>query len=136
MLVACGGADDAADGALTVRGASVDVPVTDRQAVVRLVIDNREGPDDRLVGASSPAAEEATIHESMVDDLERSVMEERSGLAIPAGRQVFFSPGSYHVMLQRLRRPLEVGDEVEVRLEFERAGTVVVVAPVTELPTN
>jgi copper(I)-binding protein len=101
-----------------------------------MVIDNRDGPDDRLVGASSPAAEEATIHESMVDDLERSVMEERVGLAIPAGREVFFSPGSYHVMLQRLRQPLEVGDQVEVRLEFERAGTVVVVAAVTELPTN
>jgi periplasmic copper chaperone A len=136
LLLGCSGAGPGPDGALVVRGATVDLPLNDRQAVVRLIIDNRDGPADRLLGASSPAAEAATVHESMADDQDRSVMEERPSLEIPAGEQVFFSPGSYHVMLERLRRPLELGDEVEITLRFERAGAVVVVAPVTELPTN
>jgi periplasmic copper chaperone A len=134
---ACGGADaPPPTGSLVVRGASVDRPVNDRRAVVRMVIDNRAGADDRLVGASSPMAEAATVHESMVDPAGRSTMEDRPGLDIPAGTQVFFSPGSYHVMLERLRVPLALGDEVVIVLEFERAGAVEVVATVEELPVN
>ena len=42
------------------------------------------------------------------------------------------APGGYHVMLMNLVEPLEVGDTVHVTLEFERAGEVMIAAPVTD----
>jgi len=51
-------------------------------------------------------------------------------LEIPPGGTVSLEPGGYHLMLMGVGAELKVGGKIELRLEFEKAGTVVVQAEV------
>ena len=78
--------------------------------------------DTALVAVSSPAAKIAEIHEMK---LEGGVMRMNAmdKLALPAGKAVELKPGSYHVMLMELAKPLNEGDAVSLQLTFEdKAG--------------
>ena len=73
----------------------------------------REG--QRLVGASSPVAGVAEIHEMKMDG---SVMTMRpiGALDLPAGRTVELKPGGLHLMLMDLKQPLAAGTTVPLTL--------------------
>jgi copper(I)-binding protein len=75
----------------------------------------------RLVGASSPVAKIAEVHEMK---LEAGVMKMRAAdrLELPAGKAVTLAPGGYHVMLMGLAQPLREGDAVPITLTIEDAG--------------
>lgn len=61
------------------------------------------------------------------------VMQElTSGLALDADETVSFEPGGYHVMLRDIAAPLEVGDEIELTLEFAEAGSTTLTVEVAE----
>lgn len=88
-------------------------------AVYLTVADN--GQPDRLVGASTPAAASAELHET-IDD--KGVMKMRpldGGVALLPGKPVEFKPGGYHVMLTGLKAPLRAGDTFPLTLTFEHA---------------
>ena len=86
----------------------------------------------KLVSVSTPAAEIAEVHEM---SMEGSVMRMRlvAALDIPAGKPVELKPGSYHLMLMKLKAPIKDGENVPLTLVFEDQGkarmTVQVVAP-------
>ncbi|WP_300454128.1 copper chaperone PCu(A)C [Accumulibacter sp.] len=71
-----------------------------------------------LVGAASPAAAITEIHEMK---MEGGVMKMRSipRLPLPAGKPVQLGPGGYHVMLIKLKQPLQKGDSVALTLQVE-----------------
>jgi copper(I)-binding protein len=71
-----------------------------------------------LVAAASPLAGIVEIHEMKMDG---NVMKMRAiaGLDLPAGKVVELKPGSYHVMLMDLKRPLKNGETVPVTLTIE-----------------
>ena len=129
----CGGGSEERDGTLRVLDATVDEPVNGRSSAARFVLDNRAGPDDRLVGASSDAAGSVTIHRSSVDADGATSMEDLAGVDVPSGEQVEFAPGGLHLMLEDFAAPLEPGDLVTLVLSFEEAGDVVVEAGVVPL---
>jgi copper(I)-binding protein len=81
-----------------------------------MTIVSRDGA--RLLGAASPVAGVAEIHEMA---LENNVMRMRAVAAVdlPAGREVQLKPGGYHVMLMDLQRPLQAGDRVRIELRLE-----------------
>jgi copper(I)-binding protein len=54
------------------------------------------------------------------------------GLPLPAGETVTLEPGGYHIMLLDLAEPLEVGDEIEVTLDFENADDMNMTVEVAE----
>ena len=80
---------------------------------------------DTLVGASTPVAESADVHESIDDN---GVMKMRSvaGVPIPAHGMVTFSPGGYHIMLMGLKRPLAAGQSFPLTLRFAHAAPMTV----------
>jgi copper(I)-binding protein len=109
--------------------------------------------DDQLVAASVPTevAGETQIHETVMaegegdmssttmaegdmaeGDMETMTMREVDSIELPAGEMVELKPGGYHVMLLDLVAPLEVGDEIELTLTFEKAGDRTVTAEVRE----
>ena len=117
--------------------------------------------DDALVGAtiSSDVVETVEIHETVMaddagdmDDMDGSgdmdgmddsgdmddhgsgmmTMQPVESIEVPAGETVALEPGGYHVMLIGLVEDLEVGDTVEVTLEFESGETQAVTAEVKE----
>ena len=71
-----------------------------------------------LVGAASPVAGTAEIHEMRMDG---AVMRMRQvpKVDLPAGRTVELKPGGYHIMLLELKRPLKKGEIVPIRLKLE-----------------
>jgi copper(I)-binding protein len=77
----------------------------------------------RLVGASTPVAGVAEVHEMK---MEGDVMKMRAlpALELPAGKTVQLKPGSYHLMLMDLKRPLAKDSTVPVTLRFKNAAGV------------
>ena len=69
----------------------------------------------RLVGASTPAAGVAEVHEMA---MQGDVMKMRAvpALDLPAGQPVELKPGGYHLMLMDLRAPLTPGSTVPLTL--------------------
>ncbi|RTL25732.1 MAG: copper chaperone PCu(A)C [Rhodocyclaceae bacterium] len=71
-----------------------------------------------VVGAASPAAGVVEIHEMAMDG---GVMKMRAvqRLDVQPGKPVELKPGSYHVMLIDLKKPLAAGEVVPITLKVE-----------------
>ena len=77
----------------------------------------------RLVGVASPVAGVAELHEmKMVGDVMK--MSAIAGLDLPAGQAVLLKPGSYHLMLMDLKRPLAKDSTIPLTLRFKDAKGV------------
>jgi len=86
-----------------------------------LTIKNAAKTPDKLVSASSPAADKVQTHVTVKDgDVFR--MREVKGYDIPAGGSFELKPGGAHLMLVNIKAPLKEGDKVPLTLRFERAG--------------
>jgi copper(I)-binding protein len=81
------------------------------------------GAPDRLVGASTPVAAMAEVHETVNDN---GVMRMRPVALLPLqpGKAVVLKPGGYHIMLMGLKQQLKDGDTFPVTLSFEKNGSV------------
>ncbi len=71
-----------------------------------------------LVGVASPAAKVVELHEMVMDN---NVMRMRAvpRLDVQPGKPVELKPGSYHVMLIDLNKPLAKGEVVPITLKVE-----------------
>jgi periplasmic copper chaperone A len=105
-------------------------PVGAKTGAVYMTLDNKSGTADRLTGASSDVADKLQIHEMTVENGVMKMREVAGGLSIPAGGSVTLKPGSYHMMLIGLRKPLTVGEQFPLTLTFEKAGNIAVTVPV------
>ena len=87
------------------------------------------GKSDRLVGAKTPAAGRAEIHEHI---LEKGVAKMRpvASVAVRGGTSVVLGPGAHHIMLLDLKAPLKEGDLVPITFVFEKAGEITIEATV------
>ena len=86
-----------------------------------MTIRNASRTPDKLMSASSPAADKVQTHVTVKDgDVFR--MREVKGYDIPAGGSFELKPGGAHLMLVNIKAPLKEGDKVPLTLRFERAG--------------
>jgi periplasmic copper chaperone A len=112
-------------------------PASAHNGAIYLTITNHGKDEDRLTGASTPAAAKAELHNSVNDN---GVMKMRAmdGVAIKPGGSAAFKPGGMHIMLVGLAHPLKAGDSFPVTLDFARAGaktvTVMVEKPGATTP--
>jgi copper(I)-binding protein len=97
-----------------------------------LTIINADSSAVELVGASSPSALAAEVHETMTHE-GMSHMMARTAVAIAPRDSLVMKPGGLHVMLLQLTRRLAVGDTIAMTLRFSAGDTVVVNVPVREL---
>ncbi|BCM25838.1 copper chaperone PCu(A)C [Methyloradius palustris] len=74
--------------------------------------------DITLVNITTDAAEHTQIH-SMTMDNGVMKMRELESLAIPAGKMVNLAPGGMHLMLMGLKKPLKVGGQLALTLQFK-----------------
>ncbi len=88
---------------------------------------------DRLVGASSPAAAKADVHEMQMDGTIMRMRALPNGLDLPAGQAVTLSPSGTHIMLEGLKAPLRQGSTVPVHLVFQTAPPVDIQATVQSI---
>lgn len=90
---------------------------------------------DTLVAVATPVAEAVEMHEMrMTGGLMR--MRRLAALPLAPGQVLRFAPGGHHLMLIGLRRPLQAGDTVPLRLTFRHAGTQQVPAEVRALTAD
>ena len=89
-----------------------------------MTITNSGTASDRLTGGSTPVAGEVQIHTVDMTDGVMRMRQLEDGLDIPAGESVALKPGSFHIMLMGLKRPLQRGESVPLTLTFEQAGPV------------
>ena len=59
-----------------------------------------------------------------------------NGRKIPAGDTIKFQPGSSHIMLEGLPKPLKLDEKFTIELIFANAGTVPVEIWVEEAPQH
>ena len=95
-----------------------------------MTIKNTTDTADRLLSVSVDFAQ-ASLHETKIEG-DVAQMVEVPGIDIPAGQTVELKSGSYHIMLMNPMKQLKVGDTVNLTLEFEKAGTIIVPAKVVE----
>ncbi len=88
---------------------------------------------DRLVAVSSPAAKVGEIHETVNDGGVMRMVPQPDGFEIPAKSVLELKPGGKHLMLIDLVAPLEIGQEIELTLTFEKAGEMVITVPVVDM---
>ena len=111
-----------ADPAINIKDAWVRTTVPGQKATGAFMkITAKEGT--RLVGASTPVAGVAEVHEMKMDG---DVMKMRAVpvLELPAGKTVELKPGGYHVMLMDLKAALPKDGTVPLTLLFKDAKGV------------
>ena len=105
-------------------------PLAGQDTAAYLVIADRSGTADALVGASSPDATSVEVHETTTGMDDMTGMGMAPKLEVPASGTLRLQPGGFHVMLSGLKRPLPAGGSIQLELRFEHAGTIVVQAEV------
>lgn len=99
------------------------LPPVSPNGAAYMVIENTGPEADALIGASTPVAARAEIHQHVhTDGVMRMVRVEEA--AIEADSQVTFEPGNHHIMLFDLNRPLRAGEAYPLTLHFKQAGDV------------
>jgi periplasmic copper chaperone A len=88
-----------------------------------------DGPADQLIGASTPVAASAGVHET-IDDSGVMKMRPVPSVALDTGKPVTLKPGGLHVMLMGLKAPLKAGDSFPLTLTFTHAPPLTVMVKV------
>jgi hypothetical protein len=142
LVAACSGGGA---GGITTSGAWARTsPMVAGAGAANVTIQNGGSAADALVGARSTVAKSTEVHETYA--LESAMPGQSTGMGgspmmgmrridrveIPAGGTLELKPGGYHIMLIELTQPLEVGQQIEITLVFEKAGEVRVTAEVRE----
>ena len=86
---------------------------------------------DKIVSANCDCAKATELHDvKMVDGTMKMV--QIPAMDIPANGELKLKPGSYHIMLIGLNRPLVAGETLPIKVKFEKAGEVTVQAKVKD----
>jgi copper(I)-binding protein len=88
-----------------------------------LEIRNSGRQPDRVVAASTPAAERVEFH-VQIRDGDVLKMREVKDFPVPSRQRLTLRPGGSHLMLIGLKQPLVKGGRVPLTLRFEQAGEV------------
>ena len=116
-------------GMITVK--NVWARATPRSGGAFMVIHNM-GPADELVGVKGDMAKKVQTHET-VNEGGVMKMKHVHAIPVPAKGMAMLKPGSYHVMMMGLHKPLKVGSHVPLTLVFKNAGELKVMAKVQKL---
>jgi periplasmic copper chaperone A len=108
-------------------------PPNARTGAVYLTLVNHGSAGDRLVAASSAAAERVELH-AHINDSGVMRMTAVNAINLAAGERVELRPGGLHVMLADLKGPLRENTQVSVTLRFAVAGEITIAVPVLRNP--
>lgn len=98
-----------------------------------MLVQNHGSTDDVLLSVSGDFSAKQELHLSHMVDGVMKMTEQEDGIVIPAGGEVLFKPGSYHLMFMGLAKPFVAGEVYRVTLEFRHAGVIELELPVREM---
>ena len=88
-------------------------------SAIYLDIRNDSDVPHNLVNWSADVANTTELHDSFVDEKGVSKMVKLDKLVMPAKTDSVLKPGSTHIMLLNLKRPLNIGDKFNLILYFD-----------------
>lgn len=94
-----------------------------------VTLTNHSDTERLLVGVESNVAKSVEIHLSQMKG-ETMVMERVDSIAVPAHGQAILKPGSFHIMMIGLERPLKAGDTVDFVLVMADGERIPMQAPI------
>ncbi|MBE9562840.1 MAG: copper chaperone PCu(A)C [Proteobacteria bacterium] len=112
-----------------------EAPPNARVLAAFMVIDNQSPESQTLVSVSCDDFERVEMHQTVEHD-GMMHMNKQEKLVIESKQQLILKPGSYHLMLMGIKRPLRAGDEVELTLKFANDTELVVKTPVRKSSSN
>ena len=95
-----------------------------------MVISNTGDEADRLVSASTDAADRVELHTHVMTDGVAKMMEVEEGFPVEAGGEVLLQRGGFHVMMMGLTAPFVQGEMISLTLTFEKAGDMTIMVPI------
>ena len=106
---------------------SQELPPNAPNVAAYFVVHNNGSSADTLLGVDSTISDDAQLHEHVHKD-GLMKMQQVQRVEVPAGKDLVFAPGAYHVMLMQPKdRSLLVdGKRFPLTLHFEKAGNVTV----------
>jgi periplasmic copper chaperone A len=96
-------------------------------------IENNSDKADTLYKAEFDLAGKVEIHETYDAGNDMMGMREVEMIVIPAKSTFELKPGSYHVMLMKLKQDIKKGDEGKITLFFMQAGEIKIKAKAKEM---
>ena len=95
-----------------------------------LTIENTNNIDERLLSLTSEISKKTQLHDMVVQNDIMKMKKLEDGVVIKANSRVSFSPGSYHIMFMKLKKPIIVMNKYQVILRFKNSGSVIIKMPV------
>ena len=129
VLVVTGCASANAASSIAVASAYVPQPTTPGTTVAYLDIRNN-GKLDRLISAQTSVGGTVQLRAPVARHAGILTMHTVSGIPIPANSMTLFNPDSYHLLITGAG-PMHDGKDITLRLTFANAGTVTIIAMVT-----
>ncbi len=130
-VASCSGGDSHSHGGegIVISNARINAPLPGQTTGVAFLRIDNHGEADRLLAVSSPVSGRVELHTHLNED---GVMKMRriEGIELPHDKAVELKPGSYHIML--FEAEMQIGDEVVLTLDFEKADDLTVVAPIEQ----
>ena len=109
---------------------SEETTKSDMAAVAYMQIKNTATSPDQLMGVSADFGD-ASLHETRMNG-DIMLMDPIAAIEFPAGALVELRSGSYHIMITNLKPGIKLGDTVQLTLQFEKAGNVIIPTKVTK----
>lgn len=93
---------------------------------------NHSDNDRAIVSASTPAAGKVELHDVIMQG-EVMKMRQIEKIELPAQSHISLKPGSLHIMLFELAKPLVEGEEIAVEVTFANGETQTFQAPIKKV---
>jgi copper(I)-binding protein len=132
-LAVTGCASASASSSIGVASAYVQVPATSGTTVAYLDIRNN-GKTDRLISVHTSVGGKVQLRAPVARHAGTLTMHTVPYIVVPSDTTTTFNPDSYHLLITGAG-PLHDGKDITLRLTFANAGTVTVIALVTN-PQN
>ena len=94
-------------------------------------VENNSNEADTLYSIESDVSKMVQLHETYSNGSVMG-MREIGQIVINPGEKVELEPGGKHVMVMKLKKDLKIGDKVDFKLHFRKAGEIKITAEVTE----
>ena len=91
------------------------------------IIENKGSKADTLYAVETDIAKMVQIHETFSNG-DVMGMREIGEVTIQPGSSVKLEPGGMHIMVMRLKKDINNGDEIEFQLHFRKAGIISITA--------
>jgi copper(I)-binding protein len=93
---------------------------------------NNGASTDRLLGATTPVADQVQFHE-VTEENGVSRMREVKTVELDPAAKIVFKPSEMHMMIVGLKQPLKEGQTFPLTLQFEKAGKIDVTVPIEKV---